>query len=170
MTLHHTAVRLDDNRDAPARLRQHQDYHRSLGWPDIAYHVAVDRHGHAYELRRPDTVGDTATDYDPAGHFLVVALGDYGVQEPTAAQLEGLARAFAWGATIFGVGPEMLSGHRDHASTSCPGDHLQARIPQLRERIDAIVAGGLGRRDVCGPEGEAFVRAVAEGTDGPLEA
>ncbi|MDT5172333.1 MAG: hypothetical protein QOD02_5714, partial [Mycobacterium sp.] len=40
MTLHHEAVVLGDNRNAPGRLRQDQRYHQDkLGWIDIAYHL-----------------------------------------------------------------------------------------------------------------------------------
>ena len=46
MTIHHSAVVLGDNRNAPGRLRQHQQYHQDeQGWIDIAYHVGVDRTG-----------------------------------------------------------------------------------------------------------------------------
>ncbi|MDX1659189.1 MAG: N-acetylmuramoyl-L-alanine amidase [Nitriliruptorales bacterium] len=170
LTLHHTAVMFDDNREAPARLRQHQRYHQSRGWPDIAYHLGVDRHGHVYELRRPDTAGDTATDYDPAGHFLVVALGHFDEQQPTAPQLEGVARAFAWGAVTFDAPGRTLTGHREHAGTSCPGDALQARLPEVRARIAELASGGIARRDVCGEEAERLVAAIAAGSDEPLEA
>src|SRR4051794_2535819 len=50
MTVHHTAVVLGDNANAPARLRQHQHYHQDTqGWIDIAYHLSVDRRGNIYE-------------------------------------------------------------------------------------------------------------------------
>src|ERR1700751_1751318 len=40
MTLHHEAVVLGDNRNAPDHPRQDQRYHQDkLGWIDIAYHV-----------------------------------------------------------------------------------------------------------------------------------
>src|SRR5215210_7055738 len=65
MTVHHTAVVLGDNANAPARLRQHQQYHQGKGWIDIAYHLSVDRKGNIYELRDPNLVGDTATSYNP---------------------------------------------------------------------------------------------------------
>ena len=46
MTLHHEAVVLGDNRNAPGRLRQDQRYHQDQkGWVDIAYHVGIDRDG-----------------------------------------------------------------------------------------------------------------------------
>src|SRR5690349_13076765 len=39
MTLHHEAVVLGDNRNAPGRLRQDQRFHQDQkGWIDIAYH------------------------------------------------------------------------------------------------------------------------------------
>ena len=73
MTLHHEAVALGENRNAPAHLRQDQRYHQDQkGWIDIAYHVAVDRNGNIYELRSTEIAGDTATDYDTTGHFLVL--------------------------------------------------------------------------------------------------
>ena len=62
MTIHHTGVVLGDNRNAPARLRQHQQLHQNdRGWIDIAYHVGIDRNGNIYELRDPGIKGDTAT-------------------------------------------------------------------------------------------------------------
>ena len=65
MTIHHTGVVLGDNRNAPARLRQHQQLHQNeRGWIDIAYHVGIDRNGNIYELRDPGIKGDTATEYD----------------------------------------------------------------------------------------------------------
>ena len=73
MTLHHEAVVLGDNRNAPERLRKDQRYHQDQhGWIDIAYHVGVDRNGNLYELRSTEIAGDTATDYDTTGHFLVL--------------------------------------------------------------------------------------------------
>ena len=59
MTIHHTAVVLGNNSNAPARLRQHQQYHQdSQGWIDIAYHIGVDRNGNIFELRKPETLDE----------------------------------------------------------------------------------------------------------------
>jgi len=78
MTLHHAAVALGDNRNAPARFRADQRYHQdTLGWIDIAYHFGVDGKGNIYQLRRPEIAGDTATDYNTIGHFLVICEGDF---------------------------------------------------------------------------------------------
>ena len=75
MTVHHTAALLDSNRSAPGRARAHQSLHMDdRGWVDLAYHFLVDANGHVYEGRPISAVGDTATNYDPAGHFLVLSL------------------------------------------------------------------------------------------------
>ncbi len=144
LMVHHSAVELVDNREAPSRMRGYQRYHQEQGWPDIAYHVGVDRNGHVYELRDPSLPGDTFTDYDPAGWLLVLADGHFDVQEPTEAQLEGVARVLAWGAQRFGTDTH-VAAHRDHAETSCPGDHLHARVADGAGPGGRAARGG-GRR------------------------
>ena len=164
LTVHHSAVVLGDNRHTPARLRQHQQHHQSQGWPDIAYHLGVDRRGHVYDLRPAGFRGDTFTSYDPTGHFLVLAEGNFDSEQPTDAQLEGVARAFAWGVGAFQVAAATLTGHRDHAGTSCPGDALYARIEDLRARVEELATIGVERADRCGPEAAAQVTAIEAGT------
>ena len=145
MTLHHEAVVLGDNRNAPGHLRQDQRYHQDqLGWIDIAYHVGVDRNGNIYELRSPKIAGDTATDYDTTGHFLVLCEGDFDQEVVSEAQLHGAALAFAWAAQNFGIATSTLAGHRDLAQTSCPGANLYAHLSSgdLKRRIDDLLAAG----------------------------
>lgn len=141
LTLHHTAVALHDNRKAPGRLRQHQRYHQDSGFSDIAYHVGVDRNGNLYELRDPAVPGETFTDYDPTGHYLLLAEGEFGSEMPSDAQLEGLALVMAAVSHDRGIAVETLTGHRDHdPATQCPGDNLYARLGDLRARADQILA------------------------------
>ncbi len=167
MTLHHTAVVLGDNRNITSRLRQHQAFHMDQhGWIDIAYHLGIDRDGNIFELRTPEFAGDTATSYDPWGHFLVVCEGDFDQEAVTEDQLHGAALAFAWAAQTFGVSTETLAGHQDYASTSCPGANLQAHIVSgdLRRRVeDLIVAGGVDLQPLCGPDAAAVVAAIEAG-------
>lgn len=164
MTVHHTAVPLTDDRQAPARLRQHQRFHQDQGWPDIAYHLGVDRRGNRYELRTVAARGDTFTDYDPTGHLLLLAEGDFDRQQPTDAQLEALAELLAWGASEHGLPVDGISGHRDHASTSCPGDALYARLPDLRARAAELATRGVGIATVCGDPARAAVARIEAGT------
>lgn len=162
VTLHHTGVPLDgaDGR-VPARLRAHQASHQARGWADVAYHLAVDRSGHVYELRDVGSAGDTATDYDPTGHLLIVCEGDYGRDEPSEVQLERLAELVAHAAQRHGVPVGSLSGHRDHAATACPGDALQARLAELRTRAGALADEvDVVLEAVCGDAGRDRVRAI----------
>lgn len=167
MTLHHTAVVLGDNRNITSRLRQHQAYHQDQqGWVDIAYHLGVDRNGNIFELRAPEIAGDTATNYDPAGHFLVVCEGDFDQEVATEAQLHGAAVAFAWAAQQFGILTSTLAGHHDYTSTSCPGADLQAYLASgaLQRRVeDLVIAGTVELQPLCGPDAAAVVAAIEAG-------
>jgi N-acetylmuramoyl-L-alanine amidase len=168
MTLHHEAVVLGDNRNAPGHLRQDQRYHQDQhGWIDIAYHVGVDRNGNVYELRSTEIAGDTATDYDTTGHFLALCLGDFDQEVVPEAQLHGAALAFAWAAQNFGISTSTLAGHRDLAQTSCPGANLYAHLSSgdLKRRIDNLLATGrVDLQRFCGPEAAARVAAIEAGT------
>jgi hypothetical protein len=168
MTLHHEAVALGENRNAPGHLRQDQRYHQDQhGWIDIAYHVAVDRNGNLYELRSTDIAGDTATDYDTTGHFLVLCLGDFDHETVSEAQLHGTALVFAWAVQNFGITSGTLAGHRDLAQTSCPGANLYAHLTSgdLKRRINDLVAGGgVSLQRFCGPDAAAKVAAIEAGS------
>jgi len=168
MTIHHTAVVLGDNANSHARLRQHQRYHQiDKGWVDIAYHVGVDRDGNIFELRRTAIAGDTATDYDTTGHFLVVCEGNFDVEPISEAQLNGAALAFAWATQEFGITSSTLASHQQvAAATSCPGANLQSHVASgdLRGRIDELVTGGpVNLQPVCGPQAAAVVAAIEAG-------
>jgi len=167
LTVHHTAALLETNAQAPARLRQHQRYHIDLGWPDIAYHFVVDANGHVYEGRPVDAVGDTGTDYDPTGHFLVCAEGNFDEQEITAPQLEAVTNVLAWAAATFDVHPATIRGHRDWASTSCPGDRFYPTIESgdLMAAVEGrLRAGGAALTVVCGAEAAQTVADIEAGS------
>lgn len=168
MTIHHTAVVLGDNRNSPARLRQHQRYHQDdHGWIDIAYHMSVDRNGNIYELRDTRIAGDTATDYDTTGHFLVVCEGDFDQEQVSEAQLRGAALAFAWAAQTFKIASTTLASHQEVTpTTACPGANLEAHLisGDLKRRIDEMIAtGAVDLRTVCGTEGAVVVAAIEAG-------
>lgn len=160
VTVHHTAAVFEDNRRAPSRWRGYQRFHQDQGWSDIAYHVGVDREGNLYELRHPDVPGDTFTDYDPAGHHLIVADGNFEEQAPTAAQVEAVAQAAAAACARYGVDPATIGGHRDHASTSCPGTALYDLLPAIRTRAAELLDAGIDVVTVCGDEADARIAAI----------
>ena len=164
LTLHHSALPLTDDRAAPAQLRRHQRFHHEQGWVDIAYHFAVDRRGNVYELRDPAVASDTFTDYDPAGHLGVVCEGDYSQQHPTEAMLEATALVLAHAATAYRLAPSTLAGHRDHAPTGCPGDHLAVHLPELKLEAERLAAEPIQRITVCGASGFERVAAIEQGS------
>ena len=167
MTLHHSAVALPDNRGIIARLQQHQRYHQDdKGWVDIAYHAAVDRDGNIYQLRDYNIAGDTATDYDTTGHYLVLAEGNFDEEAVSEAQLRGTALVFAWAVQRFGVGVDTLASHREVASgTSCPGKNLEAHMTSgdLKARIADLLATGFDLQPLCGPAADQRVAAIEAG-------
>jgi len=138
----HEAVVLGDNRNAPERLRHDQRYHQDQkGWIDIAYHIGVDRNGNLYELRNTAIAGDTATDYDTTGHFLVSA-------KETSIK-RSCRRPNCMEPQSHSPGPPKTLASRptrcgpsDLAQTSCPGANLYAHIASgdLKRRIDDLLS------------------------------
>jgi hypothetical protein len=165
LTIHHSAVALTDNRDAPARFRSHQRSHQARGWPDIAYHLLIDRNGNVYEGRPIGAVGDTATNYDPKGHLGVLCEGHFGEQRPSSEQIEALVAVLAWASERFGVGPEQIHGHQDYADTACPGASLYRRVAEVRRQVNQRrSAGGVRRIELCGEAGRQRVEDIAAGS------
>lgn len=163
MTVHHTAAVLSDNRDAPARARQHQAYHMGRGWPDLAYHFLIDAEGNVYEGRPVWARGDTGTEYDPTGHFLVCMEGDFDQQEVSDAQWQRTADLLAWGAAEFGVDPGTIAGHRDYAATSCPGDNAYPFVADgslQRLTRERLAASGVDLVTMCGDEAAAMLAEI----------
>lgn len=168
MTVHHSAVALPDNRGIVARLQQHQRYHMDdKGWVDIAYHYAVDRNGNIFALRDTAIAGDTATDYDTEGHFLVLCEGDFDTEQVSEAQLNGAALIFAWAAEQFGLTTSTLASHREVTPvTSCPGAGLEAHMTSgdLKKRIDDTIANGFSLTPVSAAQAAPIVAAIEAGT------
>ncbi len=166
LTLHHSGVEFRDNRKAPATLRAIQADHQARGWPDIAYHLVIDRHGYVYRGRPFSAVPSTATVYDPTGHLTVMCLGNFEVQGIPAAQLNAVVNVMAWACRRFGVAPATISGHRDQAATACPGRRLYRYVEDgtLRRRTRGRL-GEVDLRMMCGPRGRRLVRRIEAGTD-----
>lgn len=174
LTLHHSGVRLSDDREAPGRIRQHQRWHMiEKGHPDLDYHFVIDRRGNVFKGRNPKFRGDTQTDYDPTGHLLVCCEGDYqgtggAPQRPTTAMLQSVALVFAAAAMRWDIDPGTLNGHRDYTSmTSCPGGELErlvknGRIQRAIERM--LAAGPVTWQTLPQAQGAALVRRIEAGS------
>lgn len=169
LTVHHTAVLLEDNRRAPDQLRAFQADHQARGWADIAYHLLIDLHGNVYRGRPAWAVGDTSTTYDPAGHLLVTCLGNFEAQAVPAPQLQAVVDVLAWACARFGVSAKTIRGHRDYVSaTACPGADLYRYIDTgAMQRAVALKQGHVAMSGLCGRAGRRRVRRIENGTDGP---
>jgi hypothetical protein len=166
LTVHHSAVALLDNRDAPRHLRVFQEEHQSRGRPDIAYHLLVDRNGNVYRGRPLWAVGDSSTPYDPTGHLLVLCLGNFEVQDVSEAQLGATVDVLAWACARFDVSPATIRGHRDYAATLCPGAGLYRLIADgTMSRRVARRTGGVRMTELCGRSGRRRVRRIENGID-----
>jgi hypothetical protein len=145
VTLHHTGspqpLRPED--DPVDRLRGLQRWGRTdRNWWDVPYHFLIDLDGRIYEGRDWRFMGETNTTYDPWGHLLISVIGNYGLQEPTGAQVEAITALMAWAVARFDVPLDRVGGHYDHAETACPGAHLRAYLEDgtLRRGIEARLA------------------------------
>lgn len=145
MTIHHTASPEPNPADAAAQIWSHQQFHQGeRGWADIAYHFLIGPTGEIYEGRHYSFAGETGTNYDPAGHFLVAIDGDFSGGSPNDAQIQAAAELFAWAAVIFELPVSSLGGHRDFAQTACPGDALYSILQsgRLEDEVNGVLVQG----------------------------
>jgi N-acetyl-anhydromuramyl-L-alanine amidase AmpD len=144
-----------------------QQDHFSEGWPDIAYHILVDRHGNVYKARPTWAKGNTRTNYNPRGHLLVMCIGNFNEQAVPRRQLRGLINVLAWACARFDVRPRTIRGHRDYAATACPGNNLQRLINTgaIRRRVRERLHPGVDLDRLCGRAGRRRVNAIEEGRD-----
>lgn len=125
--------------DPAALVRSYQAYHMdSRGYSDIAYNWLVDSGGRIYEGRGWGVKGGHTLGHNSSSHA-VCYVGDSD-QGLTDAAVGSIAAVIREGVRVGAVsGDPHIGGHRDAPgnSTSCPGDALERRLPDIR----ALVAG-----------------------------
>ncbi|MFE9099832.1 peptidoglycan recognition protein family protein [Actinomadura geliboluensis] len=110
------------------RVRNIETYHvEHNGWAGIAYTALVCEHGYVFEGRGlGHRTAANGTNSGNQNWYAVCALiGDKDV--PSAALKAGILDAIAWCRKSGGAATR-VNGHRDHLSTSCPGDRLYAWV------------------------------------------
>jgi hypothetical protein len=147
LTIHHTGTNQNFNRTVADKLRGLQLFsqrddslasdRRKPAWPDVPYHFYVGIDGVVGEGRDWRYAGDTNTEYDPAGHLLVVVEGNFQKDTLTTAQRRTLDVIVPALARRFGISADRLASHRDYAQTECPGANLYAELARFRELIRA---------------------------------
>jgi len=143
--IHHTAVRRNTHVPFPTKLRNLQTYsqqhaefapgRRKPVWPDVPYHFYIDANGTIAEGRDVRFAGSTNTNYNPSGFVQVALEGNFEVEQPTPVQLDALKAILAWQSRTHGVSLDMISTHRQHASTICPGKNLVAALPGVLSNL-----------------------------------
>ena len=127
ITVHHEGTKLEATDDAAKKINAIQRW--GMGpdrkWADIPYHFLIAPNGTIYEGRAVNTVGETATEYDPAGHLLINCLGNLEVQELRPEQLQSLINLIAYCSRKYNIPVETLASHKDYSKqTNCPGKNL----------------------------------------------
>lgn len=98
----------------------------------ISYNVVVFPSGRAYQgvswnRRGTHTAGRNSTSRS------ICFAGNYETNQPTAAQISMAAAIYREGRQRWWTQGAPLRGHRDVSQTACPGQHLYARIDDIRE-------------------------------------
>ena len=153
LTIHHTAVMQKPELSPEAKVQALQRFSISsdtlddgrpkLPWADVPYHFYIANDGTVVEARDVNYEGDTNTGYDLHGQIQIVVEGNFMVEEPTAAQMASLRALAAALAVRYDISSEHVEGHRDRKGkieTSCPGDALRSRFPEVLAAMDAARA------------------------------
>ena len=151
ITIHHTGERQNFTITVEQKLRGLQAFSqrndslasgkKKPAWADVPYHYYVAVDGSVAEGREWKYVGDTNTEYDPAGHLLVVVEGNFETDTLTTAQRRTLDALIPSLARHFHIETSKLAAHRDFAVTKCPGRNLYAELPRLRELVERANRG-----------------------------
>lgn len=104
-------------------------------WADVPYHYYIGVDGQIAVGRDDRFAGDTNTEYDPAGHLLVVVEGNFENEVVNPAQWKSLLQVVGWLAQREGIPTADIQSHRDYAKTDCPGADLYRRLDDLRWTI-----------------------------------
>lgn len=133
--VHHAAVEGSDDAD---EMRQHQDFHQlTKGWSDIFYNLAIPDPNPDRLVFEGRGLFRTAEDVDWAE---ILVMGNFEVDKPSEGTLDVLATVLRYGIDV-GWWRNNIAGHRDkpgdQGETRCPGRHLYARLPDVRDLVNA---------------------------------
>jgi hypothetical protein len=151
MAIHHTETPTSSSAGFGARLRSIQAYHMDTrGWCDVGYHFLITENGQIWEGRPLPYIGAHVSNNN-TGNIGISWVGCFHPgscasmstsDEPPQSMLDAGAALIgklgkSHGIAINGTNVKPHRGHSG-ASTTCPGDNLAARIP------DMLAAAGSG--------------------------
>lgn len=145
ITIHHGGVLSNPKRSLEDKLKGLQTFSQredkladgrtKPAWPDIPYHYYIAIDGRIGQGRPWWFAGDTNTEYNPAGHLLIMVEGDFVKEKPTKAQLRSLQALTDWASDWFHISSSTVTGHGDHAKTDCPGTNLWPYVRMLAKGV-----------------------------------
>ena len=141
ITVHHTATRLPGSAASVAAdainafQRQHQEQE---GWADIGYHFLIDPSGRIWEGRSLTYQGAHAGSPElNVGNVGIALIGDFTVQQPSAAQKKALVELLDSLCAKYRVEHGRVFTHQEirGSVTECPGPALQRVVEQWRKGV-----------------------------------
>lgn len=150
--IHHTAT--DNTTDysqaqAYSLARWIQDLHMDTnGWIDTGQHFTNSRGGFLMEGRH-QSLAALNNGYQmvvgahcPGQNSTAIGIeneGNYTDVDPPVDLWQSLVSLCAYVCNQYAIPPTEIYGHRDYLSTTvCPGDHLYALLPQLRQQVASV--------------------------------
>lgn len=150
--VHHTAGNPARNRTAEYAMRDLQALSHRKGYATVAYDVVVHRavSGVVTVMEGRGAARSAATlDRNEEGEAICLMgyfhPGHSLSEQPTDRDLDGIAWGIAWMMEQgWSATDTRILGHRDNPAhpnaTSCPGDYLYAKLPEIRRRVAQITA------------------------------
>lgn len=146
VVLHHSCGRTTAT---VAELRAEHEHQR--GWCDIGYHWVVREYEPGKWRAEPGRPEEYVGAHAPGRNdwLGVCVLGDYEANECPAAALEALVGCLSDLCDRYEINPEKLRPHKEtgcqrpdgtRGETKCPGEHLIAALPRLREQVSALLS------------------------------
>jgi hypothetical protein len=119
-------------RETVQHLELVRQYHtEQRHWADIGYHFAIDRAGRVFQLRSLNYQGAHVAGQDP--HNLgIVVLGNFNVQEPTAAQKARILSLGKLARMKYGLRIAEVFTHQEIGRSDCPGVRMQSYMVKVR--------------------------------------
>ncbi|NUR97097.1 MAG: N-acetylmuramoyl-L-alanine amidase, partial [Kribbellaceae bacterium] len=128
-----------------------QDLHMDTnGWIDIGNQLTISRGGFLMEgrsqslpaINNGQNVLGAQTANNNSHTIGIEHEGIYVSEDVPVALFDMSVLTCAWLCTKYGLDPHVaIVGHRDYNTTQCPGDVFYARLPELRDRVAAVLLG-----------------------------
>lgn len=115
IVMHHTAGDLTLNQIADIHINER-------GWAGIAYHFIIEKDGTVIQANSLNTVSSHVLDFNTPS-IGIALIGNFQEEKPTRSQYRS-ARKLVSKLTLEYPQIWRVSHHRDHKSTSCPGQYF----------------------------------------------